>query len=192
VRRLRQGYFHAASAVSGMSIALFLITHTHRAAIVTSVLLSLLAIVVILIQSRRPFAWQLNLIAMALLVIGIAAWKDAWRFAMLESSFTIHPIPAYATRLARDVDDPGRPHRIAVASGNTPSADNQFMYYLFGRSLQNTVVALDASQVDDVQADFVVCLPPRASVLPAIEQSLAHFARIDGVPGEWGVFAVRR
>lgn len=182
-------------------------------------LATLASLVAIVAWLRLPSGVRVKPLA-AVAVTGVLLatwhWKEANRYTVAANSYTLHPMPKYAIRAAATVDEPSVTHVVAVTAGEYASADNQFLYYFFGRRFQNRLVHVPVPTVEPGESpgagdaasgsstagwiaalrarnvDYVVSLAPAAPELPRLEATPDAFVRLAGTDGEWGVFRVLR
>lgn len=169
---------------------------------------------------RPPFRAPAAAASLLAALLGLVALRDAYRSRILSEDFGLHSTPAYWSEAASLVDEPRTPRVIAVTSGPDQDLDNWFASPFLGRRLQNRLVnlpvaadghrrrwgvgdanaelrrtadypawrrAIDASGVTDVMS-----FSPPSTELAFMEAHRGEFERRAGVPGEWGLFRVRR
>ena len=118
--------------------------------------------------------------------------------------------------LARAVDDPERPLRIAVTAGESQNPDQWLLYPLLGRDLQNElryvsitpgpeIVPMGPRSPRRFRADYalwharlheqgithVVSFMPLSIEQHWMQQHPEHFERLEGSLLHWGLFRVR-
>lgn len=153
-------------------------------------------------------------------ILGFLALKELYRDRILAEDFAIHFTPAYWAEAASIVDDPTEPRVVAVTSGPERNLDNWFASPFLGRRLQNRLVNLPLAADgirrrwgagganDEIRrtADYaawrrsiaasgvtdVMSFKPPSVELSFMEAHPGEFQRRAGVPGEWGLFRVRR
>ncbi len=154
--------------------------------------------------------------ALAIFLTAGAVAHERARPEMARVGFVSSPIPPYWLRASRIVDEPDRPRRIAVTSGPWVHSGNWFAYPLLGSRLQNevTYVALTRDgrvqhfglpavdeeyartadyaswleRLGDEGIDLVMSFSPPSIELGWMEDHPDRFRRLDGDPGDWGLF----
>jgi hypothetical protein len=76
----------------------------------------------------------------------LQAFRTTQRYAALTTSAVGSRIPWITSAFAPLVDEPGRPHRIAITGGPNKIAGNQHLYYFLGSKLQNEIVYVSVAR----------------------------------------------
>jgi hypothetical protein len=144
---VQAAYFVLASAFSIGCYYHYLIADAEYAALAVLLAAGLLAIVLAEPGSRLLSTRALGL--GALLLVGAAfvcgtpslqAYRARTRYQLLPTSAIGHRIHWLSSALAPVVDQPGKPHRIAITAGPNKLAGGQHIYYFLGSKLQNELV----------------------------------------------------
>jgi len=151
-----------------------------------------------------------------LLIVEVA--HDRLRSELAHVGFVRGPVEPYWFGASTLVDDPSRPHRIAVTSGPWVMADNWFVYPFLGRKLQNEALYLSTARGGNIHhfgspaineeysraADFgswlahlrrarathVMSFSPPSIELGWMESHPELFTKLSGDAGDWGLFAL--
>jgi hypothetical protein len=151
------------------------------------------------------------------LVAPLRDYRDARRQQAIASSVVGHGVPEYWKELARAVDEPGRPHLLAVAQAPYMTFSISFLYHLMGRRLQNrleyvtiredgrlpvydTVDPVPEHELDadawvrrlgEAGIDLVVMMWPPFYEQLWMQQRPERFERVAGNAREYGVYRVK-
>jgi hypothetical protein len=185
----------------------------HREALLTGVLL--FALVTLSLELFRRYGTRVGGPALVALCLLFASWlqmrRDDTRVAAIRDSVMIHFTPRFPA-MAEALDDPAKPHHIAVTGGPIQRADMWHTYPLFGRRFQNRLsyvpVTKDGSiahygpfedferdldkerwmdRLDAMGIDYVASFPERSREQAWMEELPRHFHKVNGEHA-WGLF----
>lgn len=149
-----------------------------------------------------------------LVVFYLAAHRPVHRDDALWNSRFVHKVHNYWVEPSRMLDEPERPHKIAVTHGVTEQLDSGLFYYLMGSELQNELVYVNpAKDPDDFvfnpwaafakvgyndwlnrllagKIEYVVSFDRPSLELTWMEKHPEQFRRLWGSPGIRGLFLV--
>ncbi len=144
--------------------------------------------------------------------------RDKIRNLAYKNSFFLHAIQTYFVEALPSLDQPSSPKKLAVAVGPFQALDNQSLYPLFGRRLQNKLFFIPQrkdgrfiehdslyhrnlntfskpywlARLRKHRIDHVVALAPQSLEQIIMAGDTFRFARVVGQPFVWGVFQPKR
>ncbi|HKP57806.1 MAG TPA: hypothetical protein VJV78_13835 [Polyangiales bacterium] len=147
---------------------------------------------------------------------GLQLRRDETRPAAYSHSFALHGLSRFWVEGVAHVDEPGRPHRIAITGGPDHASDKWFQYFYLGKRFENELryvvptrdgkVAYYVNDNDlETRADRdswlkrldqggfqeVLTFPPRSIEQGWMEEQADRFEKLAGNE-KWGLFRIRR
>ncbi len=137
---------------------------------------------------------------------------------MLPKSVVLHETPRYWAGAAKFTDSKFKNYRIAVTAGPTQNLDNWFIYFFYGKHLQNELIYISPAKSKEIKTyrtngeleynsdfnlwysrlkknniDLLLCLLPESVEYKWCMEHTDLFIRI--IPSEelsgWGLFSLR-
>jgi hypothetical protein len=189
----------------------------HRELAIVALALALLLGVTIAL-SRRGAGWAAGVFLLGWMIFcsGLQLRRDETRPSAIARSYALVHLPRWWVDGVPFVDEPDRPHLIAITGGPDRSADKWLYYFYLGRRLQNRVryivptgdgkLAHDGWQgdlqqraskdawlgrLDQAGISEVLTFPTRSLEQTWMEESGDRFEKLAG-DEDWGLFRIRR
>jgi hypothetical protein len=147
---------------------------------------------------------------------GLQLRRDETRQRAFANSFALHGLSRFWTDGVPLVDEPGRPHRIAITGGPDHASDKWVQYFYLGQRFQNQLRyiaptrdgkvayyglggdleqradrAAWLSRLDQAGIQEVVTFPPRSLEQSWMEELGERFEKLAG-NDKWGLYRIRR
>jgi hypothetical protein len=106
----------------------------------------------LLLRNWRTELAVVGVTAVPLLVAAVTEYRDAHRWAVYadQGTMSYHHLLRYWVRAAERLDEPERPHRIAVTSAPWQNGDNWLVYPFLGRRFQNELMYVPISESGEI------------------------------------------
>jgi hypothetical protein len=175
----------------------------------------LFAFTLFVYRRNRYWGAAVSVIAWMLLCSIVQVRRDQTRPDAYTNSFALHGSPRFWATGVHFVDEPDKPHRIAITGGPNHSSDTWFYYFFMGRRFQNWIGYViptrdggvaqsgpggDLAERVDVNSwlsrlyaakiDEVLTFPPRSIEQGWMEIAPNRFEKLTG-RGDWGLFRVK-